>query len=175
MATLDLGKVTLTSGEQAVLDSLSINANGEVESSRPVVETMDGYSFTPYTKQNITVTPIYVGASRNGNKLTIVYFGKVTRTGEVANDFTYLGNLYVPTAILNKLYPEPLGILTGCLFAQNIAFYSAPKTKIDENVAIIKESTSVSMAVYGVNDLTLNEEYQCRVEATFLLGENMVE
>lgn len=139
-----------------------------------IIEDMTGYGFTPNVKANITNTYVYTGAVKTGNKLTLVIFGKATRSGDVQYDFIRLGDFILPTAVLEKLIPTPLGDQTASLMSETIHFFRATNSKKDCNVNIQKTNSGVVAYCYGVNSLDLDTEYQYRLEATFLLTNSLI-
>ena len=168
--------------EKATLSDVeTLLASGDVEDIKAdsIIENMTGYSFLPQAKTNITITNVYVGAVKTGNKLTIVNFGKVNRSDDVAYDFIPVGKLIIPQEVANKLIPSTLGNLDTVLIASKTSFFTSPggATK-DLNFVGSKETQGgnpcITSYIYGVNSLTANTEYQYRLEMTFLLSENLV-
>ena len=142
-----------------------------------IIENMNGYSFSSVTKTNVTLQIIYAGVVKNGNKLTTVIFGKFTRTGEVANNFSSIGFFIIPASVASKLYPTPLGNQQYALSSNSITFFSAPSVGVELNTLVNKDDTHNNRLVsyvYNVNSLTENTEYQFRFETTFLLSDNLV-
>lgn len=143
-----------------------------------IVENMSGYSYTTPVIKNLTYDPLYVGAVKNGNKLTIVIFGKVNRSGTVENNFFALGTFGIPQEIYDKLVATPLGNQQRAIYSGTVNFFSGPSSPsskafiIDKNPA--EQDPAIEGYVYGVNTLTQDTDYQFRIELTFLLGENLV-
>ena len=155
----------------------NISASGKITGGE-IVENMSGYSFNPQTKANITITPIFVSAAKNGNKLSQVYFGKLNRSGDVSNDFITLGYFRVPKNVGSKIVPTPISGQNGAINSKTIQAFSAANTKVDLNCLVIKQEyddyDSISIYIYNMSSLTLSTDYQIRLEMTYLLGENFV-
>ena len=150
-----------------------VSASGNI-TAPSIIETMSGYSFTPITKTNITITPLYASAVKNGNKLTLVLFTKLTRTGEVANGYANLGQFTIPTAVMNKLVPYTLEG-NDVLASYTIYAYKGNTSKQALDQQILKySSNTVAMLTFGVNNLVQDNEYFCRCEVTFLLSSNFI-
>lgn len=138
-----------------------------------IIEDMEGYSYDSLTKENITITNLYAGAVKNGNKLTCVIFGKLLRTGSVTNNFISPGIFTIPSAVLNKLVATPLGNQQNAVYSAQIKCFSLPDTYKDCPIIVNKTSTGLQSFIYGVNSLVQDVEYQFRIEMTFLLSENL--
>lgn len=144
-----------------------------------ILETMSGYSFNKTTKANITNTLIYVGASKTGNKLTLVIFGSLNRSDTVSGDFISLGNFIIPTPVYSKIYPTALGSIANAVYSANIRLFDSPATSTTKNLIIVKDNSGgvnrLTPYLYLVNSLTASTDYQYRLEITFLLGDNLAE
>lgn len=142
-----------------------------------IVENMAGYSYYHSVQDGITLNPIYCGVVKNGNKLTLVIFGKAQRTGDIANNFAEFGVFIIPKTVADKIYPTPLGNQTNAVLSKTIQLFSAPNSKIDCNVIVNKYLSSnqnkLQVYMYGMSNLALNTEYQYRIEMTFLLSDNL--
>lgn len=69
---------------------------------------MDGYSFRTQTNSNTTLTIFYAGAVKNGNKLTLVAFGKIERTGDV-DGYGGFGCIFtMPASVRSKIVGQTL-------------------------------------------------------------------
>lgn len=176
-STNDLGAIF--SGNISVDGNLTASGtiDGASVTGDEIVEKMSGYSFYQEAKEGITLNPVYCGVVKNGNKLTFVIFGKATRTGDVANDFAPFGFFIIPDIVANKLYPTPLGSQTNAILSKTIQLFSSTNSKVDCNIVVNKvtypSQNRVQTYVYGMSNLTLNTEYQYRIEMTFLLSNNL--
>lgn len=166
------GGISIADG--AVSTPILTSPNDEIEAQKSVVEVMNGYTFTTSTISNLSVTPIYVGAVKNGNKLTLVYFAKMTRTGDVGQGVS-VGYFNVPVSIANKLYPFSVGGFDVISIDRVDAFQYLSSSKY-VNMAIAKHATingRLPVLIYSSSALDANVEYVVRLEATFLLSENL--
>ena len=135
-----------------------------------IVENMSSlYRFVPASITGFTITNVYCGAVKNGNKLTFVQFFKITRTGDT--NYGTLGSFQLPADVAAKLYPTPLGVVDTALASQVISFFSDPQTCVDIKTITRKGTNSIENFGYGLTALTLNTEYQARIETTFLLSD----
>ena len=155
----------------------NVNIDGNF-TANSIIENMTGYSYVQNSKDGITLAPIYCGAVKNGNKLTLVIFGKAQRTGDVAYDFAEVGFFTIPKAVADKIYPTPLGNQTNAVLSKTIQLFSGSNSKIDCNMIVNKfisgNQNKLQVYMYGMSNLQLNTEYQYRIEMTFLLSDNLV-
>lgn len=168
--TQDLGAIF--SGNLNINGIITANVvDGLKVTGDEIVEKMSGYGFIPNEVENLSITTIYAGVVKNGNKLTIVQFGKITRTGTIS--FADLGTFFIPSSVADKLNPTPLGVVSGALSSKVISFFDSPQSCVDLKTMVRKGTNSVISTAYGLGNLTLNTEYQFRIETTFLLSDNM--
>ena len=71
-----------------------------------IIEDMVGYSYTPATVTKGTLANVYMGAVKNGNKVTFVaaytFIKNVSETGQLN-----IGKFNIPSSIGSKIYPAP--------------------------------------------------------------------
>ena len=162
-------------GEWVKSDSLNIAS----VKANEIIENMSGYSYSPFTKTNMTLESIYAGAVKNGNKLSLVIFAKFTRTGEIANDFATLGKFVIPKSVGDKIIPTTIGSITNAVLSKNVLLFNSPSSSASSNVLVAKGTESstkdnLTIYLYNVNGKTLDTTYQLRLEMTFLLSDNML-
>ena len=138
-----------------------------------IIENMSGYD---YIRQSGDFQEIYVGAVKNGNKLTIAYFGKykVPSTPGAAR-ICYID---IPDAVGSKLYPFNVGGSNTYLDSKAVTFLdvNSPSTYHSNLVDCEKTSnTRIEISLRTVTGFSANEEYYFRYEVTFLLSENLAE
>ena len=175
------GNITI-SGNLNVSGDISGNiptlttSGSEISAQKPVVEVMAGYSAALGTHPNFTIENVYCGAVKNGNKLTFVVAVKITRTANTTGNLT-IADFYIPNAIGTKLFPVPIGGYNYGLAYSPISAMSSIKTGVTQNLYIEKQSnTQVRFQLLDaatLNNLTEGMPYYVRVEATFLLSENL--
>lgn len=138
-----------------------------------IVENMSGYSYQAATPvAEVTQVVTYIGAVKNGNKLTVVMAKTVERTDNVDAGFVTLGYINIPKAVGDKLYP----VLGNWLSMQLIYCGSGYNTGVSLPGLCIKNTDQqLRFNLYNINSLTLNTTYYVRFEVTFLLSENVAE
>ena len=134
---------------------------------------MSGYSFIPNITPNINLNFVYVGAVKNGNKLTLALAGKITKQSDFVGEGVVLGNFIVPLEVGKKIYPIVYSGATNHVDNRMLSLFSTPNTSISCPARIIKYSTSTMQPVIVVSSLTANTEYVFRYEITFLLSDNL--
>lgn len=139
-----------------------------------IIEDMVGYSYGATTASS-GFTKTFIGAVKNGNKLTLVWAGRFTfASGEGS---VYLGRIYIPKEIGNKIY----GINEG----GNIIVYNKASLNRYDNVGsqvsvdyyVEKNSYNVNLdylipRVY-TSGLDSSRTYVVRIELTLLLNESL--
>ena len=149
----------------------NVNVDGNF-TANSIIENMSGYSFELAGDSGITITPIYAGVVKNGNKLTCSYFAKVVKTSAVTQ--ASLGRFNIPRSVADKLIPTQVGVYSW-LDLKEVAFYSgsgAPKI-LDTQLG---KRTSTQLS-FGTNDLALldlDTDYFFRYEVTFLLSNSLI-
>ena len=142
-----------------------------------IIENMRGYAFEANTKTNLSISHIYSSVVKNGNKLTIVDFVSLTRLGTIQDNFAQLGFFTLPLSVANKLYPYTIGGNTGVLDYRRINAYKKSSASALEVSCYIQKASSVYLPITltGLNSMDENEEYVIRIEATFLLSDNLAQ
>ena len=139
-----------------------------------IIENMTGYNFykseydSPWTK-------VYAGCCKNGNKITFVVFGSITISGTTPSAVT-LGSFRFPSEIGSKLYPYTVGGITDVLTEQNLLF--ADSSDLDVTVtgrSLIRKHSNeqINISIRDLDQLTSGKTYFFRIEATFLLSDNL--
>lgn len=153
------------------------NEQKQVQSLMKKGEPMSGYLFNLYEPvENLTLTPVYAGAVKNGNKLTLVFACTLTRTGDVPLSNIYLGRFNVPSDVYAKLYPARVGSY-DYLDNKVINSWDSDITFKPVSSFCLKGGDNRVILVANpqpVNELTLNVAYYYRYEVTFLLSDNLV-
>ena len=155
----------------------AINISGTAITGDSIIENMSGYTMeviddTP----NIAVTGIYASIVKNGNKLTLVFFLKLNRSGTMSPDYLQTKLLVgMPESVGAKLYDYSIGGLPNVLSTFKGTAYKAYDSSIDLDCVLYKYSnTSIYLNIYGLNDLDLNTDYLIRIEQTFLLSDSLL-
>lgn len=171
--TQDLGAIF--NGATINVNTLTSN-NEEISTLKPIVEDMTGYS---YVSDSNIATPIYVSACKNGNKLTIVWFGTITPDVDYThNDGVSLGYLTIPAGVWNKLYPYTQASYSNMLDIKTTSAYYGVVLKVPNESYTLKASNyMLNLITRPTIDkvLTAGTTYFIRYEATFLLSENLAQ
>ena len=181
-------KTLSLSGNASVGGALSVTGNGTIGGNlavtgdilgdditgNSIVENMSGYSFTKATDENVTYEYVYVGAVKNGNKLSIVVAVNITK-GAGADAQISLGNIICPQAIMDKLYPTNVGAYPF-LDNDKLTIFSAFNSAVDV-LAYIEKGTYPDKLVIRLGDtsnMVQDTKYFVRYEATFLLSDDLI-
>lgn len=141
-----------------------------------IIENMNGYSFAYNTSiVGFTLENVYIGAVKNGNKLTFVVALNVTRTQDDLSGTKIVGNFTIPSTIGEKLYPANIA---GLNYLDNrvIQAWSSGWAKKDLISYLIKKNNTTVEFDFdsGINTiLTKDTKYYVRYETTFLLSEDI--
>lgn len=167
----DKANLTYVNSQLALKASLAgANFTGGI-SAPEIIENMSGYSITQKTIENMEINPIYGGIVKNGNKLTCIYFAKITRRDTAS--YGSICSFNIPAEVANKLYPTQLGVVVNSLGPKVVGAYSSQNSKVDLNSIAIKGTNSFELFLYGLASLVVDTEYQIRYEVTFLLSDNL--
>ena len=171
--------VDITALEGLDISVGSLDADGLVTGAE-IVEKMSGYSATISTTshEGLDIENVYHGVVKTGNKITFVIAVNITRTATITSQSCRISFMSFPSAIGSKLYPVNLGDDIRSLSNQTICAFNGYLSKVDLIGLLDKVSdTEVSFWLGGstaLNNLTLNQKYYARMEATFLLNDNLV-
>lgn len=153
--------------------------NDSIETSKPIIEEMIGYSAS-ITSKLANTEVAYCGMVRNGNKLTIVIAGNCTKTvSETWNDETIVArlSLTIPSSIGAKIYPIGAGGSAQMVASTQInALYSYNTRKLLNTVTSKTSNSSLLISIYGIASETYvdNQTLGFRYEQTFLLSDNIL-
>lgn len=150
-----------------------IDASGKITGNE-IVENMSGYSYGAATPTGTTIEYNYIGAVKNGNKLTIVVDGKLTPTSTTPWNPS-LGWFIMPSSVIDKLVPTD-----GVVAFGTIGFYTSTMSSTPKQIGsqfIKSGNDSFLIQLMSVNPdagiLAANTTYRFRIEQTFLLSENL--
>lgn len=158
-----------------ILNYFSYNSTkDEINTSKPIVETLSGYSYTAGSSPTgSTKNIVYAGVVKNGNKLTFVVTGKITRNSDTFTAQVSLGTFYLPANVLAKLIPTTISG-NDFLDVRKGSFAKNHTTYVDLPMFIQKGANSIYLYANISDSLTLDTEYYFRYEATFLLSESLI-
>lgn len=162
-----------TSTDLGAIFNGNVNIAGNLTADS-IIENMSGYSANLVdTDTKKTISNIYTGAVKNGNKLTLVTAVEVTISDVTYNRYAYLCSFTIPSAIGALLYPAFGSILD----TKNLIIV------VDGDVETLKEGTGYVQKAGGQTlyfrcklpaDLELGKTYYIRYEATFLLSAGLI-
>ena len=160
-----------TNQDLGAIFSGNVNIDGNF-TANSIIENMSGYSFAEYAGfSNKGVTePIYAGACKNGNKLTLVYAFNFT-PNENASGSAYCARFYIPSSVMNKIYPAFNSIVSS----QTIDAVIDNSTRVQiVGYTIKQDNISLYFGLSKLENLTPNIKYYIRLEVTFLLSDNLI-
>jgi len=166
------GDITESGDVSNVLTDLVYNEDtGNIDTTKPIVETMTGYSFTKsQTDANGEFSYVYAGVCKNGNKLTVVValnYKKLQNTSNIT-----IGLFNIPSNIASKLSPTLIGGY-NFLAKQKIYAIDEDNTMTLVDIDIYKGTNNIEIVLSKSNDLIVNKDNYIRVEQTFLLSDNL--
>ena len=134
-----------------------------------IIESMSGYSFSKDSASDIEY--IYVGCSKNGNKITFVVFVKlnIASTSSGKN----LGTFYIPEEVGQKLFPFTLDGNNTVLDIKTLQAFKTATTSDSITIRMRKVNDQALVVSANTTNLTLNTDCLVRYEATFLLSDNL--
>ena len=141
-----------------------------------ITEIMSGYSFNKTTLDNEhrTIAYTYAGAVKTGNKLTIAIAGTIVTKDSQAS--TPVGTFIIPASVGAKLYPSTIGGINNILEVKSIVMTKSGYSTVACPCTLYKPSgTEIYISVYGLGSLNIGDTYYWRVEATFLLSDNLAQ
>lgn len=172
-STTDLGAIF--NGNISI--SGNITATGSISAPAitgdSIIENMTGYSFSAGTGW----TAVFVGAVKNGNKLTLAIFGNTEFVGSVPSTVT-LGDFTIPSNVGQKLYPYNIDG-SNVLSQKNTELFPNTNTSqigLPVSVVVTKLDNSHIRLYLMTNtqaSLTTGKTYNFRHEITFLLSDNL--
>lgn len=161
-----------TSQDLGAIFSGNVNIDGNF-TANSIIENMSGYGYKPAIKENATITYTYVGAVKNGNKLTFACSGTFQRSGDLTGWNCMLIRFTFPKTIGAKLFPTEIAGTSGLAFGK-LDLCKSYATHMDIPIVVDKESNSqIIITMYQLNNTEINTPYLFRFEITFLLSDNM--
>lgn len=168
-----------TTQDLGAIFSGNVNISGNLTADS-IIENMTGYSAsTVYDGTAFNIEPLYIGAVKNGNKLTFAMSFFITRVSETIDDyFPKPVRIHMPLAIWNKLVaPTGFGTMISAVqspFYQNDDDTSPLVYNIQVRKSNYYDDYYVDIVLCRPHTLTLNQKFYARCEFTFLLSDNLV-
>lgn len=155
-----------------------LNATGKI-SGGEIVETMTGYSGTKTgSPSDFTNGITYIGVCKNGNKITFVISGSITKVNASAG-WRGIASFNVPAEVNAKLVTTAFGTADYVAIAPVDLYPTNTEGPVRINTDTrIQKGGGVNPTLFfqfNLGPLTLDIPYFFRLEYTFLLGENYAE
>ena len=162
-----------TSQDLGAIFNGDVNIDGKL-TANSIIENMEGYSANVDTSmtENVTLTPIYSGIVKNGNKITFTLFSKIETSEAVAA--TTIWDFIIPSVVGTKLFPIVFAG-SGRLDLKTCYFASDLTNGVTCPVWLNKDANTKLILVMNLSNLTPNTEYLFRYEITFLLSDNLAQ
>lgn len=156
----------------------TITSSGDLSSvkANEIIENMNGYSFNLASPTGYTLEGVYVGACKNGNKLTFVLAFNITRNEDNLTGNVSLGEFIIPENVGVNLIPARVGEYNYLLNLIATGWTSAWSNR-SQIFALAKADNSHINAYFDSSantNLIKDAKYYFRVEMTFLLGDNLI-
>ena len=163
--------VDITALEGQDIAPKDISATGDI-TAPSIIETMSGYSASVIT-QYVEWTPEYIGACKNGNKLTLVVFGSFTLAE--SGIYADVVNITIPSAVGAKLFPFTIGGDQRYLDRKTIDVNSSTNAGVNPKSAFayVLKVSNTELKIGLRNDALEAGSYFFRIESTFLLSSNL--
>lgn len=163
-----------TSQDLGAIFNGNVNINGNF-TANSIIENMNGYSFTEIATEDLTKEFIYVGAVKNGNKVTLVLALNITKTASIASSKN-IGYVVMPNEVMENLYPTMIGGSNVLVF-DKVNAVATDSTIIPLTYKVTKNPTNVVfiLSVDTIDNLPLNTKCYIRIEQTFLLSDNLAQ
>ena len=140
-----------------------------------IIENMTGYTFTKYPDTaDYSFTLSYAGICKNGNKITFVVAGQVTKLQAFTGQFQ-IGTFTMPSSIGSNLYPYSLSPFTDIISASEMVYWKTyDVAQAKKHSALFRKSTNtLSYLIAYMDSLDVGTPYIFRYEVTFLLSDNL--
>lgn len=171
--------VDITALEGLDISVGSLDADGLVTGGEIVEKMSDVYDIRPQVVSDHTITSVYGGIVKNGNKLTIAIAFKVVKSSSATQSINTFYRIVLPKAIWDKLYPTTIGG-NAILSTKKVSCFTTFTASVDAYMWTQKDSSTDTSGqlTLGFNSGNLNAndetEYFVRYEETFLLSDNLI-
>ena len=163
--------VDITALEGQDIAPKDISATGNI-TAPSIIENMSGYSFTKQTPTKGTLTYVYAGAVKNGNKLTLVCAYTFNKNADATGSVT-IGRFLIPSAVMSKIYPFVGANIVE--IKQIEAFKDSVNYKTIKSSFYKYDAISLYCSIEDVSQLDAETDYYIRQEITLLLSDNLAE
>ena len=145
---------------------------------------MTGYSFDTSTSLSVGVSPIYVGMSKTGNKLTLVQSVLIDGS-QLTTSQPRFGRFILPKSIGDKIFELPndqYGTFSASIApVYKAGSYSSPTATMGIIGSISHDLGNNTAALFfGINGFSsptfdMTKTYFVRFEITILLSDNLIQ
>ena len=166
-----------TTTDLGAIFSGNVNIAGNLTADS-IIENMSGYSFTASSLADYTLDLAYVGAVKNGNKVTFAIAGNITTPAVIGSTAVDIGYFEIPNEVATKLVNTAVG--GGNVLAVNsvvfVPSYDGITNAKTVNMVSYKATPQrIAIRFYRPDtQIEANKIYFFRYESTFLLGNNLV-
>lgn len=159
-----------TSQDLGAIFSGNVNIDGNF-TANSIIENMSGYSYTLRPQENLNVDVVYVGAVKNGNKLTLTFVANLTKINATSSES--LVEFNIPSSVGQKLFTTQVGSL-NLLDVKECFAYESTSVPIQFSMQLRKISNStLRLGSNNIVSFELNKTYFTRYEVTFLLSPSL--
>lgn len=141
-----------------------------------IIENMNGYAFEKNeSTEDIEYTYDYASAVKNGNKITFIIFGSITKKSSFSSNQIHFGTFIIPSEIGAKLFSMTIGGL-NTLGISNVNFSTGLGLSTQKIVPLSTykiSNTQIGIYFYSPGEISNDIKYTYRFEITFLLSDNM--
>lgn len=174
--------LSLTNGDELDAGNLfsgNVNIDGTLNATKvtgdEIVENMSGYSIEKVFPSSYgSLSLDYAGVCKNGNKITFAVAGKIiyNSTG-INNGGANIINFIIPEEIGQKLFPTNIGNQSNLLYLSTVNMYGENNTFTAGRGRVTKNNnTTLPFLIYSAG-MSTDLTYSFRIEATFLLSDNL--
>lgn len=151
----------------------NVNIDGNL-TANSIIENMSGYSFEKAPSNILNL--VYVSASKNGNKLTMVIFGTILSSTSIKAETSLdIGKFILANDVKPKIYSYTSGTLSYVTAEGVIPLTSTVAAYINGQYYFrVDADGNEVVKIYNKSQIEANTTYHFRIEQTFLLSDNMV-
>lgn len=163
-----------TTSDLGAIFNGNVNIAGNLTADS-IIENMSGYSAVLVSNTGLTISPVYVGVCKNGNKLTFVFAGNITVDDADYEKYVYLCQFNIPSSVADKLYSTNISGLNVLDCRKLLVFDSADnfQNPLEKSGYWQKGGNTTYPRAY-LPDLTVGHTYYIRYELTLLLSNSLI-
>ena len=166
----DKALLPMKDGSVYIFDG-DLDVDGKITGDE-IVENMSGYSYQAQTHEDFTLSPVYSGVCKNGNKVTFVIALNATRNTAGEQNDIYVGKFTIPSDVGAKLFPTTVGG-NNFLALGNNEIFNTIGNSVSAKWWCGKNSNTEIRFSFRSSNMVLTSTYYIRIECTFLLSDNL--